>query len=800
MHRGEQPEPGPERQAPGDRLSRMSKASVRINESLDFDTVLQVVVDSARTLTGSRYGAITVLGETRRPPDFIVSGLTREEHQALWDIPQGLRFFEYFSGTKSPLRVSNIADHLSALGMPDFSPPVSASAVLVAPIRHQGVGVGTLYLAHEAEGREFSQEDEETLVMFASQAALVIGNARRHREEQRAKASLETLINTAPVGVVVFDARTGALRSINREAMRIVEGLSDPDQSPEQLLEVLTYRRADGREVSLTESPLVRALSSGETVRAEEITMQVPDGRRVSAIINATPIFSAEGVMESAVVTMQDLAPMKEMERRQADFLGLVSQELLAPLTSIKGSAVAVLEDLTRLDLASARQFFSLIEWQADRMRGLIWDLLEVARINSGTLLLTPEPTDMASLVGQAQASFLEGGTGNPVEVDLSPDLPLVAADRRRALQVLERLLSDAAHHSQEGSAITVSARREAAHVAVCVADGGRDISAQPEPFRRLLPVGAGRESATGGEALGLTVCCGIVEAHGGRIWIERDGTGLGSRYIFTLPVAEDTASGRVGTVGLPTTGNRRVARGLGRVLVVEDDPQALWHIRNTLTEAGYTPVATWDSEEVERLIATERPHLILLDSALTGAGGPGLMQRVLKLTDSPVLLLSGRGANPERDIALAFETGADDYIAKPFSPTELVARVGAALRRRKAPEGEPQQGVFQLGDMAVDYARRRVTVGGRAVALTETEYRLLCELSVNVGRTLSREHLMRRVWSARGHDDFSVVRGYVKRLREKLGESADNPRYIFNEPRVGYRLGVGEEQDVGAP
>ena len=116
--------------------------------------------------------------------------------------------------------------------------------------------------------------------------------------------------------------------------------------------------------------------------------------------------------MESAVVTLQDLGPMKEMERRQAEFLGMVSQELLAPLTSIKGSAVAVLEDLTRLDLANARQFFSLIEWQADRMRGLIWDLLEVARINAGTLRLTPEPTDLASLVGQAQASFLEGGGG----------------------------------------------------------------------------------------------------------------------------------------------------------------------------------------------------------------------------------------------------------------------------------------------------------------------------------------------------------------------------------------------------
>ncbi len=792
MNRAEQPEASPEGRAPGDRLSRMSEASLRINESLDFDTVLQEVVDSARTLTGSRYGAITVPGEAGQRTDFIVSGLTREEHQALWELPQGLGFFEYLSQAEAPLRVSDIAGHLSALGMPEFSPPVQASSLLVAPMRHQGVGVGTIYLAHEAEGREFSQEDEETLVMFASQAALVIANARRYREERRAKADLETLVNTTPVGVVVFDAGTGALLSINREALRIVDGLRSPDQSPQQLLEILTFRRADGREVSLREYPLARALSSREKVRAEEIVIQVPDGRRVTTIINSTPILSEEDGVASVVVTLQDLPPIKELGRQRAEFMSMVSRELLAPLTSITGSATAVLEDRTRLDPARTRELFSLIKWQADRMRGLIWDLLEVARIEAGTLLVSPEPTDMAFLAGQARASFLESAAGDQVEVDLPPDLPQVMADRQRALQVLDRLLSKAAGHSLGGAVITVSAQREDSHVAVCVAETGPRPTPQPQPllFQRHSPVGGGGEIVTGGETLGLSVCRGIVEAHGGRIWFEGDGAGLGSRYIFTLPAAEETALGRGAPVGLPAGGHRRAARNHGRVLVVDDDPQALWHIRNTLTEAGYTPVATWDPEEVERLIAMERPHLVLLDSALTGADGSGLIQRISKVTDAPVVLLSGRGGTPERDLATAFEIGADDYIARPFSTTELVARVGAALRRRDGPERGPPQGSFQLGDLAIDYATRRVAMDGQAVTLTDTEYRLLCELAVNVGKTLSREHLMSRVWSTREYYDSTMVRGYVRRLRQKLGETADNPRYIFNEPRVGYRLG----------
>ena len=777
----------------------MSEAILRINESLDFDTVLQEVVDSARTLTGSRYAAMTVVGEAGQSPDFIVSGLTEQEHQGLWNMPQGSGFFEYLSGLETPLRVSDVTVHLSALGMPEFSPSVAASSLLVAPMRHQGMGVGTIYLAHEAQGREFSQQDEETLVMFASQAALVIANARRYRELQRAKSDLETLVNTSPVGVAVLAAETGALQWCNREALRIVEGLRSPDQSPEQLLEVVTFRRADGREVSLREYPLAQALSSGETVRVEEIVIQVPDGRRVNTIINSTPILSEDGGVASVVVTLQDLAPMTELGRQRAQFLSMVSQELLAPLTSIKGSAAAVAEDLTRLDLAKARQFFSIIEWQADRMRGLVWDLLELARIEAGTLLVTPEPTDVASLVGQAQASFLERGTGNPVEVDCPSDLPLVAVDRQRALQVLDRLLCYAAGRCPEGSAITVSAHREDSHVAVCVADRGPEMPAQPSSllFHRLSPVGTSAESATGGDALGLAVCRGIVEAHGGRIWIENDTQSLGSRCILTLPTAEDTAPRRAEPTGPSPTNGRRAARGRGRVLVVDDDPQVLWHLRNTLTEAGYTPIATWDPEEVERLIAMERPHLVLVDSALTGADGTGLMQHISKATDAPVVVLSGHGPNQERDLALAFETGADDYIAKPFSPTELVARVGAALRRRDPPTSEPHHGSFQLAELTVDYTRRRVTLAGRDVELTNTEYRLLCELAVNAGRTLSREHLMSRVWSTREPGDSGVARAYVKRLRDKLGETAADPSYIFNEPRVGYRLGQPEDHDL---
>ncbi len=781
-----------------ERLSKLSEASLRINESLDFDTVLQEVVDSARALTASRYAAITIPGEVFRRPTFIASGLTGEEHQGLWDMPEGLGFFEYLSGLEEPLRVSDIAGHLKALNMPRFLPSVPLGSMLVAPIRHHGVGVGTIYLAHGFDGREFSQEDEDTLVLFASQAAMAIANAHRHREERLARADLETLIDTSPVGVVVFDALTGAPKSFNREARRIVDILRNPDQTPEDLLEVMTFRRADGREVSLKEYPMSQLLSIVETVRAEEIVMRVPDGRSVTVLLNATPILSDDGAVESMVVTLQDMAEVEELERMRAEFLAMVSHELRAPLTSIKGSAATALGSSAELDPAVVRQFFLIIEDQADQMNNLVSDLLDVARIETGTLPVGPEPAEVAVLVDRARSAFISAGGRNNLAIDIEPDMPLVMADRRRIVQVLGNLLSNAARYSSESSAIRVTAVREDVYVAVSVSDEGRGIPAESLPylFRKFSKVQS--EEQGGDTGLGLAICKGIVEAHGGRIWAESDGLGLGTRFTFTLPTIDGARSGAVSELPPASTrSSRRRRRERGKqvsVLVVDDDPQTLRYVRDTLTQSGYAPIVTGNQEEALRLMEEERPQLALLDLMLPEKDGIELMQEILEIADVPVIFLSAYGRDDL--IARAFDMGAVDYVVKPFSPTELTARIGAALRKRMVSEPtEP----YVFGDLTVDYAERRVTLSGRPVPMVAMEYRLLVELSANAGRVLTYEHLLERVWGERNNDDVRPMRTIISKLRRKLGDDADNPTYIFTESRVGYRMPKGETLDKEA-
>ena len=775
-----------------DRLSRLSEASLRINESLDFDTVLQEVVDSARALTASRYGAITVPREAGQLPDFIVSGLTEEEHQGLWDMPEGLGFFEYLGGLEEPLRVSDIHSHLSELNMPSLLPSISLGSLLVTPIRHQGVGVGTIYLAHEKDGREFTKEDEETLVLFASHAAMAIANARRHREERRARTDLEALIDTSPIGVGVFDASTGELKSFNREASRIVHSLRNADQTTEDLLEVITFKRSDGQEVSLREFPLANLIGFGETLRAEEIVLQVADGRSVTVLLNATPILSDEGAVESMIVTFQDMAEVKEAERLRAEFLAMVSHELRAPLTSIKGSAATVLSSPSDLDPAVVRQFFRIIEDQADHMNDLVAGLLDVARIETGTLAVNPEPAEVAVLVDRARSEFAISVGSNHLDIDIDPDLPLVLADRRRIVQVLGNLFSNAARNSPEASVIKVTAVRGEVHVAFSVSDEGRGFPAEslPHLFRKFSRVQS--EEQGGDTGLGLAICKGIVEAHGGRIWAESEGPGLGARFTFTLPSVVDewlgTALGH--PIGSTRLGSKKVDVQV-RVLAVDDEPQTLRYIRDALSAAGYAPIVTGDPEDVLRLVTEEVPQLVLLDLMLPGTDGIELMKEILKIAEVPVIFLSAYGR--EDLMTRALDAGATDYVVKPFSPTELAARIRAALRRQAAAvPTEP----YVRGDLVIDYNERKVTLAGRTISLTSTEYRILAELSANAGRVLTYEDLLKRAWNAKETDDVRPMRTMVSKLRRKLGDNADNPTYIFTEPRVGYRMPKGESPE----
>ena len=731
--------------APPSPVSSLSAAVLRINASLDVDTVLREVVESARALTGARYGVIATVDEAGVAQGHVASGLTPEEARQMAAWPDAMRLFAHLRALDGPLRLADLGEYVASLGL---APGLIACRTFQGtPMRHGGLDVGSFFLGEKEGGAAFTDEDEEVLVVFAAQAAVAIANARAHREERRARADLEALVETSPVGVVVFEAATGNPLTVNREAKRILAGLLGPDGSLEDLREVLTSRLADGREVTLEE------LKNAERLRAAEVELSVPDGRSLRMLVNATPIRSGGGEAETVVVTMQDLAALEETERLRAEFLAMVSHELRAPLIAIKGSTATLLRPSRTLDRAELREFHRIIDQQADRMDDLVGDLLDAGRIDAGKLSVEPEPRELARLVEQARTAFQSAGARQALRIDLPADLPPVMADERRIVQVLGNLLANAARHSPESSPIHVAAVRAGLEVAVSVTDEGRGIPPErlAQLFRRYADTAGpdgGREAM--GFGLGLVICKGLVEAHGGRIRAESAGAGLGTRFTFTLPVAGETgAAGLVGAAS-PAPGEKRAKTP---VLVLDDDPRMLRRVRDALAGGGYAPVVTGAPEEVAGLIRTHRPQLVVLDLVLPGTDGIELMRSVPELSDLPVIFLSAYGR--DETVVRALEAGAADYIVKPFSDAELTARV-------------------------------------RAVHLTPHEYEMLRILSLAAGRVVPFESLLRQLWASgeEGEErNVEPVRGVVKRLRRKLGEDAARPMWVLNERGVGYRM-----------
>ena len=769
----------------GSQVSRMAEACIRISQSLDHKDTLQEVIDSARALTGARYGALVAFDEQGAISELFTSGLTAEEQLQLKDPPKGLGLLGYLNEVREPLRLRDIASHPRSVGFPEGHPPMRT--FLGVPIRHMGAAVGNLYLTEKAGGRVFTQEDEDTLVLFASHASVVINNARIYEQEKRAKADLEALINISPVGVLVFDAKSGDLLSRNEETRRIVGKLNAPGHSLSQLFEVMSLRTADGHDIPLDELPTTKALRSGETVLAEEVVIHLQDGRAIHTLVNARPIYGQGGDVVSVVTTLQDITPLEDLKRQRAAFLRKVSQELRTPLSSIKGSAATILGSSNPLHTTEVRQLLRIIDEQADHMRHLINNLVDITQIETGTLPVAPEPLDVEELVKEARVAFLQEGATGHVDIEVAPDLPRAMADRQRMSQVLGSLLKSASENSQD---IGVSVSVEELYVAVAVESAGGGMPADRSPH---LSNGSSRAEGEDMWTMNrrdgpdLAVCRGIVEAHGGRMSAESDGLGLVTRFKFTIPVVDEVAYSAGNRPEPHSEATRTVGREQGRILAVGGDPEGRRYVRNILLEAAFTPVMTNNPDEMERLIEVEKPHLVIVESMHFRGEGFALLERIRSVSDAPVVFVSGRGSGHE--IERAFEFGAADYVVKPFTPTELVARINAALRRRQSSTSDQPLETFMLDDMTIDYGRRLVTVAGHRVQLTATEYRMLSELSTAAGQVLTYELLLRRAWGPLYSGDTRIVHTYVKQLRKKLGDDARQPRYIFTEPRVGYHM-----------
>jgi two-component system KDP operon response regulator KdpE len=220
------------------------------------------------------------------------------------------------------------------------------------------------------------------------------------------------------------------------------------------------------------------------------------------------------------------------------------------------------------------------------------------------------------------------------------------------------------------------------------------------------------------------------------------------------------------------------------RILVIDDEMQIRKLLRVALGAHGYDIREAATGEDGINQIAGFKPDLVVLDLGLPDIDGKSVVKKVREWSQVPIIILTARDQEQEKIEAL--DAGADDYLTKPFSVGELMARMRVSLRRSAHAENEP---VITCGDLAVDIAQRRVTVGEREVKLTPTEYDIIKVLAQNVGKVMTHKQLLKAVWGTAFNEDTHYIRVYIGQLRRKIEENPTQPRYIITESGVGYRL-----------
>ena len=222
------------------------------------------------------------------------------------------------------------------------------------------------------------------------------------------------------------------------------------------------------------------------------------------------------------------------------------------------------------------------------------------------------------------------------------------------------------------------------------------------------------------------------------------------------------------------------------RVLVVDDDPGVRKLVEYNLSLEGYEVITASGGKEALKRAQNETPDLVLLDVIMPDLNGLRVCQSLRSISQVPIVMLTAKAQ--ESEILHGFDVGADDYLTKPFSAKELIARVRAVLRRTNQRE-QPHASVQTCGSLEVDFARRTVRARGQAVHLTRTEFALLKELALNANRVMTHRDLLKAVWGPEYVDDVDYLRAYVRHLRRKLEADPASPRYILTSQGVGYML-----------
>ncbi len=512
-------EPHDQRLRQREYLLRISRA---LTAQLDLTSVLNLVIDVAVDLLAGTSGLIALREDDGALRVRAASGLPRETWPAFAGLlatplderrELALRLQETAADTRLPLR------HMNAL-----------------PLIFRQSTVGVIYVFRAAVNVAFSSEEQELLVAFADQAAIAVSNARLYQSVLREKQQSDAIIEQSADGVMILDGRW-RITTFNR-AMEQLTGWPREEAIGRPCAEVLAIKTPQGANLCLVDCPLQRRPPAQDPVAEGWITTR--DGRRLYVQSRYATQRGPTGEFLGAIANVRDITEQKVEEEMQNTFISVISHELKTPVSIIKGYAETLAREDAHWDQATLRDGLQVIVEEADRLARQIADLLEVSRLQAGGLHLDLTDWPVVPMAEQVARRFAATADEQfTFELRFPDDFPVVHADYDRTRTVLENLVSNAVKYSPDGGLIRIAGRTDGDLAIISVTDQGIGIAPEEQTrlFRRFYRVDNRLRRETQGAGLGLFLSRAIVEAQGGRIWVESQ-PGRGSRFSFSLPLA----------------------------------------------------------------------------------------------------------------------------------------------------------------------------------------------------------------------------------------------------------------------
>lgn len=464
---------------------------------------------------------------------------------------------------------------------------------------------------------------------------------------------------------------------------------------------------------------------------------------------------------------------LEKNQQMRRDFMADISHELRTPLAVLRGELEAIQDGVRKF----TPETVASLQAEVGTLTKLVDDLHQLSMSDEGALAYQKAPVDLIPLLEVAGGAFRERFASRGLKLQFSlPDSITVFGDRDRLMQLFNNLLENSLRYTDSGGSLKISAEQHDKTVRLTFADSAPGVSDDQlqKLFERFYRTEGSRNRASGGSGLGLAICLNIVEAHNGRIIAAHSPFG-GVSITVELPLERDLQRSMT---ELPIDENTP------RILIVEDEPKLGQLLIDYLRAASYAPTLISHGDQVLPYVRQTPPDLILLDLMLPGTDGLTLCREIRRFSDIPIVMVTAK--IEEIDRLLGLEIGADDYICKPYSPREVVARVKTILRRCK-PQRELQQQDAE-SPLIIDEGRFQASWRGKMLDLTPAEFRLLKTLSHEPGKVFSREQLLNHLY-----DDYRVVTdrtidSHIKNLRRKLESLDAEQSFIRAVYGVGYR------------